>query len=217
MTKVDAKEYSKIANEGIKRSIKQKDRDKLLGFLDVAQKHGAHKKTIFSGWICVGDLFEKDELYVESIEAFSKARHLYPSNGRAVKSLLGAFNKFCNLHYFEFSKEDLTKLIDAIQPLANYIEVTEIDLNIPIEHELKIIQEIKFRREDAPSKIETKLSFRVNKIYNALYGEMTPEEVRQEFARIAFPIITRIYKEETVKTDNPPPTPDPNQLTPDKE
>jgi hypothetical protein len=138
------------------------------------------------------------ERYSESIIFFNKARVKDPKSKTIFQSFINTVDKFFKESVEEFSKKDLEDFKQTIRPIIEFHK-----LKFPAHHKIIDSTEHMFRRIDYRIKFvakdveESKLTFRVQQIKNALYGDMTIEEVRQEYARLLVPKLReRLAKEE---------------------
>ena len=133
----------------------------------------------------IGEYFRSRDNYYKAVIFYNKARIRDLSDSNSFSSFVDSALKFFTDNAEEFSKNDLVKYKQAILPIINFHK-----LNYP-EHQ-KIINptEQLFRRIDYRLKYvaedlqESKVTFRVNEIKDALYADMSPQEIRDEFAKI---------------------------------
>ena len=195
-----------ILKARITKNIKDKEYKKLLDALPVGEQYGISKELMYKGWKLAAQYLEEKNYLTDAILCYNKARRLKPSVVVVFDKVVTLLTKFFSKYKTEFSVEDLRKLKESISLLENFHSVNfpkqkkvieKIPtLNLQIEYQIKhypIIAE------------ETKATFQVQKIYNAITDDMTMNEANQELAKTLTNIIrrekARDKKEKKIHTD----------------
>jgi hypothetical protein len=181
-----------ILKARITKNIKDKEYKKLLDALPVGEQYGISKELMYKGWKLAAQYLEEKNYLTDAILCYNKARKINPSILFVFDKFVALLTQFFSKYKTEFSVEDLRKLKESISLLENFHSVNfpkqkkaleKIPaLNIRIEYQIKhypIIAE------------ETKATFQVQKIYNAITDDMTMHEANQELAKTLTDIIRR--------------------------
>jgi hypothetical protein len=181
-----------ILKARITKNIKDKEYKKLLDALPVAEEYGISKELMYKGWKLVAQYLEEKNYLTDAILCYNKARRIKPSILIVFEKVVSLLNEFFSKYKNEFSVDDLIKLKGAIAVLENFHSVNfpkqekvleQIpDLNLKIDYHINHHPKIDE---------ETKATFQVQKIYNAITDDMSMPEVHQEFAKILANIIRR--------------------------
>jgi hypothetical protein len=195
-----------ILKARITKNIKDKEYKKLLDALPAGEEYGISKELMFKSWKLAAQYLEEKSFLTDAILCYNKARRLKPSVVVVFDKVVTLLTKFFSKYKTDFSVEDLTKLKESINLLENFHSINfpkqkkvieKIPtLNLQIEYQIKhypIIAE------------ETKATFQVQKIYNAITDDMTMNEANQELAKTLTNIIrrekARDKKEKKIHTD----------------
>jgi hypothetical protein len=187
MTKNDDKALVTLA---LKTAIKKQDFERLPDMLPLAKKHNVQKKLLIQGWLLLaeGSLERKD--YVNAVLSFNSARSFDLRDKRILARLLDSIDHFYGQFREVFSWDDLVLLADALERLLGFYRINGgPGIDDFVSSASGVLAKVKRHREIADEKIETAASFKVGQIWDALYSDMTMEEVRSEFARILAPYL----------------------------
>ena len=179
-----------ILEERIQKNIKDKDWQKLSEAMLVTKEYPIAKSLRFRGWFLVGNYYEEQENFADAIKAYNKARVIKPSVVTVFDKMIAAADAFYAYSRELFSKSDLEKLREALLPILNYHEINFPEQRSVVEIGKSLIKRINYRiKFEAADAVETKVTYPVQIIYDALYGDMTEDQVRNEFARLLSPIL----------------------------
>jgi len=162
-----------------------------------AEETGVSKTLLKNTALIIADEVTKEKRYHESIIFLNKARIREQKSKKIFQAFVNAVDIFFKDTVEEFSKSDLEEFKQAILPIINFHKV-----NFPKHRQIIDSTDHLFRRIDYRIKYvakdvqESKVTFRVQQIKNALYSDdMTLQEVHQEAARILAPTLRRMYFE----------------------
>lgn len=181
-----------ILKARITKNIKDKEYKKLLDALPVGEEYGISKELMYKGWKLAAQYLEGKSFLTDAILCYNKARRIKPSTVVVFDKVLSLLNDFFSKYKNEFSVDDLVKLKEAIAVLENFHSVNfpkqaKVLERIP-DINLKIDYYINHHPKIAK---ETKATFQVQRIYNAITDDMSMTEVHQEFAKTLANIIRR--------------------------
>lgn len=182
-----------IIKARITKNIKDKEYKKLLDALPVGEEYGISKELMYKGWKLAAQYLEGKSFLTDAILCYNKARRIKPSTVVVFDKVLYLLNDFFSKYKYEFSVDDLQKLRGSITILENFHSV-----NYPSQKKaLEKIPDLKLKIDyliNHHPKIaeETKATFQVQKIYNAITDDMSMPEVNQELAKTLAGIIRRV-------------------------
>jgi hypothetical protein len=181
-----------ILKARITKNIKDKEYKKLLDALPVGEEYGISKELMYKGWKLAAQYLEEKNYLTDAILCYNKARRIKPSVVVVFDKIVSLLDDFFSKSKNEFSVDDLVKLRGSIAILENFHSVNfpnqkKISERIPDLY-LKIDYHISHHPKVAE---ETKATFQVQKIYNAITDDMSMPEVHQEFAKTLAGIIRR--------------------------
>ena len=181
-----------ILKARITKNIKDKEFKKLLDALPVGEEYGISKELMYKGWKLAAQYLEEKSFITDAILCYNKARRIKPSIVVVFDKVVSLFNDFFSKYKNEFSVDDLVKLKGSIAILENFHSVNfpnqkKIYERIPDLY-LKIDYHINHHPKIAE---ETKVTFQVQKIYDAITDDMSMPEVNQELAKTLADIIRR--------------------------
>ena len=191
--KLTAKRAVTIA---VKKHIADENWDELDTLMPQADKYNCAKSLRRVGWMGVGDYRLNGNRVAEAVEAYNRARIVFPTDRDILHRLFKSLDAVCEQFKQNFSRQDLRKLEEPIEMFVNIYELKGMGDTEPILQGRQILQKIRFLIYDAPWKKETPATHAVQHIYDALYTGMTTEEVRAEFARLMAPVFREIIDKE---------------------
>jgi len=169
----------------------------LIEIFGGAEEAGVSKALLKNTALKIADYDHSKKRYHESIIFLNKARVRESKSKKIFQAFVNAVDIFFKDTVEEFSKNDLEEFKQAILPIINFHKV-----NFPEHRQIIDSTDHLFRRIDYRIKYvakdvqESKVTFRVQQIKNALYSDdMTLQEVHQEAARILAPTLRRMYFE----------------------
>ncbi len=178
----DLKKHTSFA---LKEHLKKENWQKIEELLPFAETQGVSNRLLQKTWTELGyHQKEKDES-VSALISFVAARKYNTKNHKMFAEIVECLSQFVHLYCNKFSKEDLVFLkygLERIYTFENQPNSKEPSLFFAKKLQTQIDNLLK----SAKSKPETPASFNVQRIYDALYTRMTPEEVRVEFAKLFF-------------------------------
>ena len=178
-------EKKKILTLRIKNNIDNEEWKSLIAAFPVAEEFGISNGLLKKAAKKIGEYFRSGDNHYKAVIFFNKARIRDLSDSNSFSSFVNSALKFFTDNAEEFSKNDLVKFKQAILPIIDFHK-----LNYPEHQEIINPTEQLFRRIDYRLKYvaedlqESKVTFRVKEIKDALYADMSPQEIRDEFARI---------------------------------
>jgi len=181
-----------ILKTRITKNVKDKEYKKLLAALPVGEEYGISKELMYKGWKLAAQYMEEKNYLTDAILFYNKARRIKPSILIVFEKVISLLDEFFLKYKNEFSVDDLVKLKGSIAVLENFHSV-----NFPKQEKvLKLIPDMNLKIDDHINhhpKIaeETKATFQVQKIYDAITDDMSMPEVHQEFAKTLANIIRR--------------------------
>jgi hypothetical protein len=185
-----------LYTEAIRQNIAKKDWTKLADVMMEAEKVGVGKTLRRRGWYHLG-LYEAERgNHPSAIIAFNSARFGQPGDKPVLKELFAQLEAFYVANESVFSREDLLLFEEPIEMIEGFCRLRSKKDDANLDRARKLIQRIQAKVNDAPSKRETPVTHHVVRIHSALYSNMTPEEVRAEFARIIAPTLREMLKED---------------------
>lgn len=181
-----------ILKARITKNIKDKEYKKLLDALPVGEEYGISKELMYKGWKLAAQYLEEKSFLTDAILCYNKARRIKPFIVVVFDKVVSLLDDFFSKYKNEFSVDDLVKLKGSIAILENFHSVNfpnqkKISARIPDLY-LKIDYHINHYPKVAE---ETKATFQVQKIYNAITDDMSMPEVNQELAKTIANIIRR--------------------------
>ena len=133
--------------------------------------------------------------YVGAILAFDSARTLSIIDVNVLQKLLGNLSNFFVFYHTEFSHNDLVVLKDVLERLVGFYKIKHEKQSLAaVQSGEQLIRNVDQLLEVALEKEETKATFKVWQIRDALYSDMTMEEVRAEFGRLVAPYLIDEYE-----------------------
>jgi hypothetical protein len=211
MAKNDDKALVTLA---LKTAIKKQDFERLPDMLPLAKKHNVQKKLLIQGWLLLAEDSLERKDYVNAVLSYNSARSFDLRDKRILARLLDSIDQFYGQFRGVFSWDDLVLLADALERLVGFYRINGgpgfDDFVISASG---VLAKVKRHREIADEKIETAASFKVGQIWDALYSDMTVEELKTELARIIAPTIRDIIQKRSgdKKKKRKPPSPPGNK------
>jgi len=185
----------------LKQHIEKGEWQKLIKVLPGAEEVEVSTTLLRKGWILAGEYLAGEKDWTSAIISFNKARVRNPSTIYVFDELINAFGSFYEQFKNRFSKADLKILKDPLVLLIDYHQLNFPKHQAQVEIGKELIQKINYRMKYiAEEKIETSATFKVEQIHNAIYDDMTFEELQSEFARIIEPTIRDILEEKDKET-----------------
>ena len=199
-------EKKKILTLRIKQNIEKEEWQKLIHALPVTEDARISSSLLRKAWLYGAEyLFEKKD-WVSAITFFNKVRSINPATISVFDKLIQAFGFFYEQFKEKFSKQDLIKLRDPLILMLDYHQVNFPKHQPLVEIGQELIQKIDYKiNYVAAEKLETPATFKVQQIYNAIYDDMTYEQLRSEFTRIIEPTVRELLdkkEKETKKEKN---------------
>ena len=189
-----------LITKRIQKNIEDEDWAKLVEAMPATAEFPVNKSLQYKGWHLSGNYYSEHKKYTEAIKAYNKARVIRPSVIIVFDKLILSIDSFFRTNRELFSKSDLQKFKAALLPIINYHSV-----NFPKQKSVvgtgeRLLNKIDYRMKfEAPDMAESPVTYQVQQIYDALYGDMTAIEVQNEFARLLAPIIGEKLKEKKSK------------------
>ncbi|MBV6418862.1 MAG: hypothetical protein DAHOPDDO_00072 [Ignavibacteriaceae bacterium] len=190
-------EGKKLTTEMVKQFFKDNQLDKLIVLLPKVEKYQVSDSLFCSAYKKAGEYLIEEERFNESIIILNKVRVRDSKSKPVFKSFVKAVDLFFKQNVEEFSKNDLEEFKQAILPIINFHKVNFPEHQQIIDSTDHLFRRIDYRIEYVAKDVqESKVTFRVQQIKNALYSDdMTIEQVRQEAGRLLAPTLRRMYFE----------------------
>jgi hypothetical protein len=188
-----------VVTKVVKSDLETKNWQHLSAIMPVADKYRIARSLRLKGWKRLAGYYYENKKHIDAIVAFNKARQVALDDEHAIRGLFNSLIAVYDEQRENFSREDLVLLENQIDRIISFYTI-----HLPVEKEVigdgeKLLTRIKVHLHSAPSKEETPATHRVEYIYNALYGDMTIEEIRAEFARIMAPYFREKLEEDAKK------------------
>ncbi len=185
--KIDRKsklEWKKKYSFALTQHLKNNNWEKIEELLPAAESFGVSARQLQKAWTELGQQQKKDDKLVSALVSFAAARKHALDSNQLFSEILDCLTGFIDLFEKKFSREDLVLLEYGINRVYSFqkLQPSSNDQILSRAKELQI--RIKDLLIFAPSKPETVASPNVQRIYAALYSDMTQDEVRTEFARL---------------------------------
>ena len=193
-----------ILKARITKNIKDKEYKKLLDALPVGEEYGISKELMYKGWKLAAQYLEEKSFLTDAIICYNKARRIKPSTLVVFDKVIALLTQFFSKYKTEFSVEDLRKLKESTNLLENFHSVNFPKQKKILEKIPDLILRIEYQIKHYPiTAEETKVTFQVQKIYNAITDDMSMQEVNQEFAKTLADIIRRVKAKDKKKKSTP--------------
>ena len=164
--------------------------------MPTAEEAGISKSLLRKAFILGSEYLEEKEDWVNVIKYYNKARSMDPGTVNVFNKLVRAFNSFYLLFKEEFSKQDLQLLREPLQLILDFHTINFPKHQKIIKAGYELVQKIDYQlKYKAIDKIESAASFRVQQIHDAIYEDMTFEQLQSEFARIIEPTVRDLLDE----------------------
>jgi len=195
------KEKKKVFTFHLKKNIEKGEWQKLIKLLPDAEDVEVSTTLLRKSWILAGGYLAGEKDWTNAIISYNKARVKNPSTIYVFDKLLSAFGSFYEQLKDEFSIADLKILKDPLVLLIDYHQLNFPKHQAQVEVGKELVQKINYRMKYvAEEEIETSATFMVRQIHNAIYDDMTFEELQSEFARIIEPTIRDLLDEKDKET-----------------
>ena len=189
-----------IITTRLNKFLRDKNFEEVKSSMLAAESFGVSKPLLKKSYLFLGKSAIRDDQY-SAILFLNKARAIDPASKIIFEHFVKAIQEFFQVNVEEFSKKDLEEYRQAILPIIEFHK-----LKFPAHRKIidsmshmfrRIDYRIKYKAKDVE---ESKITFRVQEIKNALFDDMTMEEVNQELAKTLTTIIRReLSKDKTGK------------------
>ena len=188
-----------LVTQAVKNDIKTNNLEHLAAIMPVADRYRVAKSLRLKGWKYLAEHYRENKKHIEALVAFNKARQVKLNDYESFEGLINSLSIIYDEHKEVFSREDLVLLDNQLSRIVSFYTI-----HLPVEKPIvdegqRLLLRIQSHLQSAPSKEETPATHKVEYIYNALYGDMTIEEIRAEFARIMAPYFRERLEEEPKK------------------
>lgn len=195
---MDEKNFDKLLSnkkrfttEALKRAVAREDYSRLEGLAELADRQGCSKKLRRQAWLMVGKNCSQQRDHFGAIYAINSARRAAPSEETIAVSFYSEVNALLDQLSSEASREDIIQVQEFLVPVANQYRSLHVYPNLGrelIEKTERLIPILK-------SATETKWTFRITELNDAIKEGMTTKEVKIELARIFAPALRKLYDE----------------------
>ena len=185
----------------LKKNIEKGEWQKLIKLLPYAEEVEISTTLLRKGWILAGEYLAGEKDWTNAIISYNKARVKNPATIYVFDKLIDAFGSFYEQLKDKFSITDLKNLKDPLVLLIDYHQLNFPKHQAQVEVGKELIQKINYRMKYfSEEEIETPATFMVRQIHNAIYDDMTFEELQSEFARIIEPTIRDLLDDKDKET-----------------
>lgn len=185
----------------LKQHLEKEEWQKLIKVLPGAEEFEVSTTLLRKCWILAGEYLAGEKDWTNAIISYNKARVKNPSTIYVFDELINAFSSFYEQFKNKFSKADLKILKDPLVLLIDYHQLNFPKHQTQVEIAKELIQKINYKiNYTAQEKEETPATYRIQQIHNAIYNDMTFEELRSEFARIIEPTVRDLLEEKEKET-----------------
>jgi len=133
----------------------------------------------------VAEGHEGNKIYDSAIIYFNKGRIISPATEKFFDGFVNNYILFYENYKNVCSVQDLNKLYQPFERILNYHEVNHNDHEHMLRRGRDLLIKINYRiKYNAKKAIETPATHKIDRIYNALYSDMSVSEIQAEFARI---------------------------------
>ena len=198
---MDEKQKNLLLKKAFTRKIKlhleNENWKALIEIFPGAQETAVSNTLLKSTALKIADYVYSKKRYYESIIFLNKARIREPKSKKIFQSFVNSVDFFFIETVEEFSKKDLEEFKQAILPVINFHKLKYPEHRQIIDSTDHLFRRIDYRIKYVAKDVqESKVTFRVQQIKNALYSDdMTIEQVRQEAGRLLAPTLRRMYFE----------------------
>lgn len=194
------KEFDQQINNLIKKGSWDKVEDLLLSIESMKISPNKLKK----GWADLAyEQMHQDNLVAVIVSLASARKHALDDN-KIFAQLLDSLIVFIDKNEKKFSIEDYVRLEYGLNRIYSFQKTRTKTDDININKAKELLTRIRYKKEEAPSKKKSSVTPEVTRIFSALYPDMTHEEVKVEFARIAAPFIRKKLTEAENKNKKKP-------------
>ena len=192
-----------IITTRLNKFLRDKNFEEVKSTMLAAESFGVSKSLLKKSYLFLGKSAIRDDQY-SAIIYLNKARAIDPASKIIFEHFVKAIQEFFQVNVEEFSKKDLEEYKQAILPIIEFHKLkysAHRKIVDSMGHMFRRIDyRIKYKAKDVE---ESKITFRVQEIKNALYGDMTIEEVRTEFARLLGPKLRERISSEQYEEESP--------------
>lgn len=174
-------------NAKIDELIKTQKWDQLKDLLTTAGENDLSNQKRTLGWLILGNHYSQQNNLSEAIIAYNHARVSTLNDPIPFDHLIGAIWRMYQSFHGELSRDAVILLKDLLERLINYYKIHNPIFSPSVFAGQHLIMALREHVGIAPVSGSEKVERKINEIYNALYSDMTIEEVRAEFARIMAP------------------------------
>jgi hypothetical protein len=173
-----------IITTRLNKFLLEKNFEEVKASMLAAESFGVSKPLLKRSYLFLGKSAIRDDQY-SAILYLNKARVIDSVSKVIFENFLKAIQEFFQVNVEEFSKKDLEEYRQAILPIIEFHK-----LKFPAHRKIidsmshmfrRIDYRIKYKAKDVE---ESKITYRVQQIRNSLYGDMRPQEIKDEFARL---------------------------------
>lgn len=163
--------------------------------LPIAEEYKVSKSTIKKVAITIAEQHFIKKRFDQAIIFYNKARSIDPSKRKVFELFCKSIIEFFKNNIDEFSKKDLEEFKQAIRPSIDFHKMKFPAHRKAVDEIRELVRRIDYRKRNvAKEKKESKVTYRVLQIKDALYSDMTIEEVRKEYARLISTVILNQIK-----------------------
>ena len=162
----------------------EKNFEEVKSTMLAAKSFGVAKPLLKRSYLFLGKSTIRDDQY-SAIIYLNKAQAIDPASKIIFEYFVKAIQEFFPINVEEFSKKDLEEYKQTILPIIEFHKLkysAHRKIVDSMSHMFRRIDyRIKYKAKDVE---ESKVSYRVQQIKNSLYGDLRPQEIKDEFARL---------------------------------
>jgi len=161
-----------------------------------AESFGVSKSLLKRSYSFLGKSLADNSDYFSAILFLNKSRAIDPASKTIFEAFVNSIKKFFEVNVEEFSKKDLEEYKQAILPIIEFHKLKYSAHRKIVDSMSHMFRRIDYRiKYEAKDVKESKITYRTQQIHNAIYDDMTFEELQSEFTRIIEPTVRDLLDE----------------------
>lgn len=195
--KVSKQEEKALIDQALKANIENQDWERMGGNLAAGLAFGASIRIRLTAARALGDYRASKGDTFAAITAYEHGRILARSQAPWIEAELSELSRFVEVNRGDLSQDDLLLLLGIVEVIIHSTPRPG-PARLPKKRriqEFELPKRIEELIPDAPKKTETKFTFRLVQLFNALDPSLTPDERFERVSKILAPHILRTIKE----------------------
>jgi hypothetical protein len=199
ISKADLKDRRYYIGGAVETALANKNFKKLADLVDLADKYGVNKRVRFKSWKAVGVYWMDGWHFADASIAFNSARRIQPLKIKIVKLQFDCLGRFVREYRDVFSFSDLSKIEVELERILEFYKTKKLWNHPAIKGGRGLFDTIIELKSRAKEAIETPATHITDRIVDALYTNVSMDEVRADFARIITPYLLEKIAEDDDK------------------